>query len=119
MDDSSIRALFERMREADAGSAPDIDSILSRQAERRGRTRRGWPRLRSLPLAAACLAAVALVVVLAGDRFLTKTFEPPVSLGEWRSPTDYLLEPLAESLLRGLPALGRVDEEVFSCDRCF
>ena len=117
-EDAPIRSLFARLRQTDAAAAPRFDELLGRPARaaasrQRSRRRAVWA------LATAATAAVLLLVVLAVDRDRRRAPAPSITLCAWRSPTDYLLEPPAASLVRGMPSIGRVDEEVFSCDRCF
>ena len=107
-DGESLREMFQQARAADAAAAPPLDSVLSR------RRPRGLVRA----LAAVSVAGLALAGLLV-------TFYPSsppavkISISEWRSPTAFLLEPPGEVVLYGVPALGRFDTEVFSCDGCF
>ncbi len=114
-DGESLREMFQQARAADAAAAPPLDSVLARRPP--GPARRQWPR-GLVPALAASVAGLALAGLLV-------TFcpsSPPaveISISEWRSPTAFLLEPPGELVLYGVPALGRFDTEVFSCDGCF
>ena len=115
-DGESLREMFQQARAADAATAPRLDSVLTRR-RLRGLARRQWPR-GLMPALAASVAGLALAGLLV-------TFYPSsppaveISISEWRSPTAFLLEPPGEVVLYGVPALGRFDTEVFSCDGCF
>ena len=104
-DGESLREMFQQARAADAAAAPPLDSVLAR---------RQWPR-GLMPASVAGLALAGLLVTFYPS-------PPPaveISISEWRSPTAFLLEPPGEVVLYGVPALGRFDTEVFSCDGCF
>ena len=108
-DNESLREMFQQARAADAAAAPPLDAGLARRERPRG-------------LAPAFVAASVAGLALAG---LLVTFYQPspppaeISISEWRSPTAFLLGPPGEVVLYGVPALGRSDTEVFSCDGCF
>ncbi len=113
-DENSLREMFQQARATDVAAAPGLEAVLGR----RQRPRRFMPAFM-----AASVAGLAIVgLVMAG--WLVTFYQPApppaeISISEWRSPTAFLLEPPGDVVLYGIPALGRSDTEVFSCDGCF
>lgn len=102
--DEPLRQLFSEQREADQQRAPSFQqSWLAAATLAQKPARRPW----TLPVAVGAVAA--LVAAAAAARLWSRTPSSPppptptviVSLAEWTSPTDFLLEPLSESSLPG------------------
>ena len=103
-EDRDLARLFEELRRADEASAPPLKDVLQRK--RAGRGAPGRSAFLRVATLAALLVAAALVAVLvrwpAGE---TAEREPPVTLAQWKSPTDWLLRTPGSELLDELPKL--------------
>lgn len=100
--DGDLRERFARLRTELAERAPDFASTWERA---------GAPHRARLPLLLAG-AATALAGLLLLRPTPAPTPPSPAgavlpSLGEWRAPTDFLLQTPGRELLSQLPALGR------------
>jgi hypothetical protein len=109
-EDRDLARLFEELRRADEASAPPLKDVLGR--ERAGRGAPARVALFRFATLTALLVAAALAAVLirrpAGE---TADREPPVTLAQWKSPTDWLLRTPGSELLDELPTLpGSVPE---------
>ena len=96
-DEELLRDCFRRARSAEAASAPDFGTVLSRR-------RRPGPVALAAGLVLPALAALMTFSV-------TEPTPPAVSITEWRSPTAFLLQTADGTLLRDLPQLGLTYEE--------
>ena len=103
-EDRDLASFFEELRRADEASAPPFEDALERERVGHGAPARFvFFRLAALTvlLVAAALAAVLLrrpAGEMAGP-------EPPVTLAQWKSPTDWLLRTPGSELLFELPTL--------------
>ncbi len=105
--DEELSGAFARLRERDAGRAPDLDAMLSRRPRAvDSRARRSvWP---VFPLAAAALLAL-LVVRGGGDRRFqdaVTAWTESVAGGAWTSPTDFLLDVPGQEFMTTVPRIG-------------
>jgi hypothetical protein len=95
MRDDDLRHFYRELRARDERSAPSVPVLLARRPLRR----RVAPRV-AVGLAAAASVVVAMWLV---GRPRTPPALPDISA--WRAPTDVLLEPFDQTLLRSVPAL--------------
>jgi hypothetical protein len=99
-DDRDLARLFDELRRSDEASAPSFTHVLGRPGAR--------APSRSQPLRFAAVAMVLAVVAL-GVALLrphphgTASTEIPMSLAQWKSPTDWLLETPGKEILGELP----------------
>ncbi len=103
-DDTWFKTSFRELRTADARNAPPFSQVLD-SAVGRTRKRRGRPRiLRAVAVGASTIAALLLILTR------TANFPPrepaTAQLFQWRPPTEGLLKPFGEELLRGAPRVG-------------
>lgn len=110
-DDRDLRRRFMALREEDTREAPGF-AALWRRAQARPEPRPPRRRVRWL-LVAGATCAVFLAAVERRPRSTSRpTPAPPSvtiatpSLGEWRPPTDFLLQTPALEILTTVPALG-------------
>ncbi len=109
--DRRFRDAFAALRREEAAGAPPLTPMLAARAARRG--------LRPTGVAWAGLAAAALLVALAGHRVMESRVRARAAAevaralgpfyGEWRSPTDALLETPGYEMLATIPAIGPAD----------
>jgi hypothetical protein len=125
--DTELRAVFERLRVADAAQAPSVQTMLDGartqaslgqvRGQVRGRVRpiqlrpREWRRIVRVaaPLAAAATLALLLFARSTPDARFRRTvmaYSSDPALGGWRSPTAFLLEVPGHDLLSALPRIG-------------
>ena len=103
-EDRQLYDFFGKMKRTDAEAAPGFESVLR-------------PHRRHLWVWAPAVAVAVAVLAL--------SVRPPsagptgVTISEWRSPTAFLLQAPGGAFLRELPAVGRVNQEVISCENCF
>jgi len=95
--DEDLRRLFEERRMSDEEKAPPFRIIFGR---RRPDARTVRIRPARLVAAAAAILAVAVSVSLFHRRP-----QPDIDIGEWKAPTDFLLEASYQDLLETTPAL--------------
>jgi hypothetical protein len=101
-----LRERFGRLRQEDASAAPRFHSLLERPVGAAPR-RRPTPWLRSIMLAAAILAVIAIGVTRT-HRPSTR-YEIDLASTTWRGPTDFLLVTPDNETLRTVPRLGELD----------
>ncbi|HYN19516.1 MAG TPA: hypothetical protein VE078_01045 [Thermoanaerobaculia bacterium] len=110
MDDSDLRKLFQKAREADEALAPDFQSMRRRSADRQVTSRRLRWGLIALPAAAALAVGLGLLVAGRGSdapsREAVSSEVSALTLDEWTAPTDFLLETPGRELLGSLPPIG-------------
>lgn len=101
-DDRHLRERFAALRREDARQAPDFATTLQRKPARGEGAR--WLR----PAAAA---ALIVVMAIAAARFYSRPHvQPAISITEWKSPTDFLLETSGHELLESVPQIGEWPE---------
>ena len=103
-EDRELTRLFQELRQTDAASAPPFRRMLPRpQAVKRP------SRLWSVAAASAGALVALLLLWFAGalrnPPAVQRTGGGAVSLGDWRSPTDFLLRTPAGALLEERPVL--------------
>ena len=104
MSDEPIRDFFRSVRQRDALRTPSLEATLSPSRPR--------PRRALWAGVAAAAVSCALAVLIVG---LVLEPSPSSTLSEWRSPTEFLLEP---PLAVEPPLVGESFEEVFQCESC-
>ncbi|HJU43815.1 MAG TPA: hypothetical protein VJ691_13400 [Vicinamibacterales bacterium] len=97
-DDPTLRERFAALRAEETQGAPSFGSVRARRPAARPNRRR-----RAFAMAAAAAAIVFGFLVLRPEP--RPGFEQ-LSITEWRSPTAFLLENPAASLLQATPAVG-------------
>jgi len=103
--DEDLRHRFTALREEAAREAPEFDGLWRQAAAARGRRRR-IPLGTWLALAGAAGALLyAAVRRDAPSALPVETVTMPM-LGQWRSPTAFLLRTPGEELLTTVPSLG-------------
>ncbi len=95
--DEDLRRLFEERSASDEEKAPPFRIFLGRR-----RPDARTARIRPARLVAASAAILAVAVSLA--LFLRRP-QPDIGIGEWKAPTDFLLETPYTDLLDTTPAL--------------
>jgi hypothetical protein len=95
--DEDLRRLFGERRTSGEAEAPPFRMFLERGRSGAARPRIGLPRL--LVAASAILAFAALLGLL------LRRPQPDVRIGEWKAPTDFLLEAPYPGLLETTPVL--------------
>jgi hypothetical protein len=95
--DEDLRRLFQERRTSDEEKAPPFRSFFGR---RRPDARAAWIRPARLVAAAAATLAVAVSVAL-----LHRRPQPAIGIGEWKAPTDFLLEASYPELIDTTPVL--------------
>lgn len=95
--DEDLRRLFEERRASDEEKAPPFRIVFGR---RRPGARAARIRLARFVAAAAAILAVAISVSLFHRRP-----QPDIGIGEWKAPTDFLLEASYPDLLDTTPVL--------------
>jgi hypothetical protein len=95
--DEDLRRFFEERRTSGEEKAPPFRTFLGR---RRPDARTAWIRPARLIAAAAAILAVAVSVSLVHRRP-----RPDIGVGEWKAPTDFLLEASYPDLLDTTPVL--------------
>lgn len=111
-DDQKLRERFAALRREDAAQAPDFARLLSRRSSsRKARPRPSWRVHRfATPIAAAFGVVVVLIVAVALFRFYPFYSRPAagnLSITQWRSPTDFLLQTPGHELLESVPRVGQ------------
>ncbi|HSS43700.1 MAG TPA: hypothetical protein VLO07_00040 [Thermoanaerobaculia bacterium] len=102
-EDRELARLFEKLRCADEASAPRFRQVLER---RQGPTR--VSNLRSVAAVSVCVLALFLLWLAGSGRRAPEAERAgagTVTLGDWRSPTDFLLRTPGGDLLDSKPAL--------------
>ena len=97
-EDEDLPQLFERARRAEAGWTPSFERV--RRGNLGARSRRGWW------LIPALVAAVALTVVLVRPRSPETPEWLRITVGQLRTPTDFLLEVNGADNLKTIPSIG-------------
>ena len=95
-DDRALREQFAALRSEEAGAVPGFANVRARRPVARARRDR-----RALAIAGA-VALVAASIALWPERAPREG----MSIADWRSPTDFLLESPAWPLLQASPAVG-------------
>ena len=103
-DDRDLARLFEGLRRADEASAPPLNDVLDRKRTGRGATDR-FAVLRVAALAALLVGSAVVAVLVRRPAGETADREPPVTLAQWKSPTDWLLRTPGSERLGQVPAL--------------
>jgi hypothetical protein len=99
--DCDLRERFAALRREDAAQTPAFTSLVRRAPRKRKPV---WPRFAA---AATALGVPLLLVALLLVRFYPRHHPPAeVSIMEWKSPTDFLLETPGHDLLRTVPSFG-------------
>lgn len=102
--DRELARLFSEVRRADEASAPPFAHVLERATA--GRAARSRPALFRFAALAAVFAAAALAAaLLRRPAPETAGRQRPVTLAQWKSPTDWLLRTPGSELLTALPTL--------------
>jgi len=104
-EEKELRRLFREWRQAEGLQAPPFERSWAQAQAGRRRAADPW---RPLCWAAggALLAALSLVAVFNPRVPYTAGPTAAVSVSQWRSPTDFLLQSPGDPLLRSLPRLG-------------
>jgi hypothetical protein len=95
--DDDLRRLFEERRTSSEEKAPPFHDLVERGRSVPRPARIGFPTL-----AAAGSAIVAVAISLA---LFHRRPEPAIGIGEWKAPTDFLLDASYPDLLDTTPAL--------------
>lgn len=103
-EDRDLASLFEELRRADEASAPPFKNVLERRGVGLRKPARVAP-LRFAALAVLLVAAALAVVLTRRPPGETAGPEPPVTVAQWKSPTDWLLRTPGSELLSELPTL--------------
>lgn len=98
-DDRDLRARFAELRRQDALRAPEFAGLIRRSRP---------PMFRRMAVAAVCVLVAGLLVLVLYPR---RPAPPALSLTQWRSPTDFLLQTPGRDLLRSVPRFGAWPEE--------
>jgi hypothetical protein len=93
VNDEKLRRAFRELREREASSPPSFRDLT--HPRRMPHRRRLW------------IARVAVLLLVIGALLIpfTKKPAPSESVGDWKSPTDFLLESPATELLESTPAI--------------
>lgn len=100
LDDQKLRESFKALRREDAAQTPDFASLLRRKATPRR------PRL-ILRFATPIAFIVVGIVAVALIRFYSRPPAGNLSITQWRSPTDFLLQTPGHELLESVPRVGQ------------
>lgn len=100
-DDRALQERFAALRTEEAQAAPSFASVRARAPVVR-RTR----RTRAFALAGAAAALVIGLLVPWPERVRVSENGEPMSITEWRSPTDFLLHSPVAPLLQASPVVG-------------
>lgn len=95
--DEDLRRLFEERRTSGEMKAPPFRKFLER---RRSGAPRAWTGPPRLVMAAAAIFAFAVSLAL-----FVRRPQPDIGIGEWKAPTDFLLEAPYTDLLDTTPVL--------------
>jgi hypothetical protein len=95
--DEDLRRLFEERRTSGEVKAPPFRKLLERGRSGARPARIGLP---GLVMAAAAIFAIAVSLAL-----LHRRPQPDIGIGEWKAPTDFLLETSYPDLLDTTPVL--------------
>jgi len=100
--DEELRKRFAELARAEGASAPSFRQVLERE-----RSGLASSRLFSLKLGAAVLVAAGALAALLLLRPAPpeKELSPAATIGQWKSPTGWLLQTPGQELLEELPAL--------------
>lgn len=102
MSEERFRRAFRELRERETSSIPSFGQLLERDPKRR----RPSVALLWIPAAAILLLIVLVVLPVTRAPFEEPSSSaPPVALGDWKSPTDFLLETPAADLLESTPVI--------------
>ncbi|MCM3874868.1 MAG: hypothetical protein NEA02_00465 [Thermoanaerobaculia bacterium] len=93
--DEDLRRLFEERRISDEEKAPPFRMLLTRG--------RSGPRLAPIGPARLVAAAAAILAVAVSLSLFRR--QPAVRVGDWKAPTDFLLEAPYPGLLDSTPTL--------------
>lgn len=96
--DEELRRLFEERRTSGERKAPRFRAVPER-----GRS--GGTRAARVGIAGLVMAAAAILVFAVSLALLHRRPEAEVHIGEWKAPTDFLLEASYPELLDTTPAL--------------
>jgi hypothetical protein len=105
--DRDLREQFAGLRHEDAAQAPSFaGAAFSGTPGRTGRKRKpAWLRY------AAAATAVLIVAALVLAKFYPRPHtQPEISITEWESPTDFLLETPGHEVLEGVPEFLQVQQ---------
>lgn len=94
--DEDLRQLFEERRTSREEKAPPFRKVLERGGSAARLNRIGAGRL---------VMAAAAIVALAVSLTLLRRTSPDIRIGDWKAPTDFLLEASYPDLLDTTPAL--------------
>lgn len=98
-DDSDLRERFGAARRTESAWTPSFERV------RTGRTRRARPRVR-LVMVPALVAAAALVLWLGRPKVQETPEWLRITVGQLRTPTDFLLDVNGAENLRTIPSIG-------------
>ncbi len=101
-----LRERFGRLRDEEAGAAPEFGGLLRRRVKQPPHRPAG-PRLAGLVLAAVALAVIA--IGLSRIRRPRPAYGVDLSSTSWHGPTDFLLVLPDDETLRTVPRLGEMD----------
>jgi hypothetical protein len=105
-DAEDLRGLFSALRREVDLAPPEFSAVLRRAGVREAAGRRH----RWLAVTACALLLLAPLLWLVPGRH--KHDPGGVSLSEWRSPTDFLLQTPGQELLRDIPEIGQRSGEL-------
>ena len=100
-DDRAFQERFAALRAEETQAAPSFANVCARPRV----VRRTW-RTRALVLTGAAAALVIGLLVLWPERARRSENGEQMSITEWRSSTDFLLQSPAAPLLQASPAVG-------------
>ena len=102
LDDRELRERFSSLQREDAAQTPDFASLLRRKATPRPPRRVLWF---ATSIAAAFIVFLFVAVTL--FRFCSRPRAGNLSITQWRSPTDFLLQTPGHELLESVPRVGK------------
>jgi len=95
--DEDLRRLFGERRASDEEKAPPFRNVLERGRSGARATRMGRARL--------IMAAAAVLIFAVSLALFHRRPQPEIRIGDWRAPTDFLLEASYPDLFDTTPAL--------------
>jgi hypothetical protein len=110
--DQDLRDRFRALRQEEETRAPELADLL-----RRVPVRASSKSARRLIVAAALLAATVATVLLFWPTlpsFHQNPGKPVVSITQWKSPTEFLLDTPGRDILRTVPSMGVWHESEFT-----